>query len=85
MYRKDKSAFDRDVREDTIAEQVEQCVLEKLGRSEFNSWRNSMGFMRNAIEDIYIPTDCGVSIEFQLPSTSKRIDLITSGTDSDGI
>ena len=88
VCKKDKIAFIQDVRDDTIAEQVEQCVLEKLGRktgrSEFDTWRNSLGFMRNAIEDVDIPSDCRVSIEFQLPSTSKRIDLMVPGADFDG-
>ena len=32
--------------------------------------------MRKAIEDIDIPTGCGILIKFQVPSTSKRITMM---------
>ena len=77
VYQKNKETFFHDVRNDTIADQVRSCVLEKLGRNtannEFESWRHSLRYMRDAIDDPEILNDSGVSIEFQIPSTSKRI------------
>ena len=49
--------------------------------SEQESWRNSMRFMRDVMRDEQIPDDAGVSIEYQIPQTSKRIDFILTGQD----
>lgn len=88
VYQKNQKSFIDDVRADTIAEQVEQYVFEKLGRktpeSEFNSWRNSLRYMRDVVDDPEIPKDCGISIEYQVPGTNRRIDFIVSGKDADG-
>lgn len=88
VYQKNRNDFVNDVREDTIAEQVEQYVYEKLGRktpeSEFGSWRNSLRYMRDVVDDPEIPDDCGISIEYQVPGTNRRIDFIVSGADSNG-
>lgn len=88
VYQKNKEVFFEDVRNDTIAEQVDGYVFEKLGRkttkSEFQSWSNSLRYMRDAIDDPEIPDDCGISIEFQIPNTSKRIDFIISGQNPAG-
>lgn len=81
VYQETKSEFITDVRNDTIAENVEALCLEKLGRktprSEFNSWRNSMSFMRDAMDDTDIPSDTGISIGLQPPGSSTRLALDT--------
>jgi len=63
-------------------------MIQNLGRttsqSEINSWANSMMFMDKVLNDPVIPLDAQVSIEFQIPLTSKRVDFIISGTDDDG-
>ncbi len=88
VYQKNRVEFIRDVRDDTIAEQVEQYVFEKLGRktpkSEIGSWQNSLRYMRDVVEDPEIPDDCGISIEYQVPGTNRRIDFIVSGEDEAG-
>ena len=40
-----------------------------------------MMFMSNILEDEDIPDDTGVAIEYRIPQTSKRIDLIITGSD----
>lgn len=88
VYHKNKESFFTDIRNDSIADQIKKNVLEKLGRNtaskEFDSWRNSLRYMRDALDDPDIPSDCGVSIEYQIPSTSKRIDFIISGWNPSG-
>ena len=38
-----------------------------------------MQYMYRVLEDSEIPDDCGVAIEFTIPTTSKRIDFILTG------
>lgn len=50
-----------------------------VGKSEQDSWRHSMRYMRDVLNDENIPADAGISIEYQIPQTSKRIDFIITG------
>ena len=47
--------------------------------SQIRSWENSMEYMYKVLNDSEIPADCGVAIEFTIPTTSKRIDFILTG------
>src|SRR5690625_696618 len=47
--------------------------------NEVRSWRNSLQYMRNVLDDPHIPDDVGVALEFSIPQTSKRIDVILTG------
>jgi len=40
-----------------------------------------MQYMSNALEDSGIPNDTGVAIEYKIPQTAKRIDIILTGID----
>ncbi len=84
-----KSDFIRNVEEGTIAEEIRQRVLEKMGRhtppNEFRSWENSMQHMYKVLNDHEIPNDAGIAIEYNIPQTSKRVDFIISGYNSKGI
>src|SRR5262245_2469699 len=40
-----------------------------------------MRYMRDVLFDTGIPEDSGVTIEYQIPQTSKRIDFILTGQD----
>ena len=51
------------------------------GKSEVDSWINSLQYMDRVLSDEAIPSDTGVSIEYHLPQTSKRIDFILTGED----
>ena len=53
----------------------------KTGKSEINSWINSLQYMDRVLTDDDIPSDAGVAIEYHIPQTSKRIDFILTGTD----
>ncbi len=48
---------------------------------EYHAWQNSLSAMDNVLELGNIPEDIHISIEFQIPLTSKRIDFLISGFD----
>ena len=85
VYEGLKSDFLQSVENDTIAIEIEENVLTKLGRhtgkSEFRSWENSLTYMYKVLIDEEIPGDSGVAIEYNIPRTSKRIDFLISGYD----
>lgn len=54
-----------------------------VGKPEQESWKKSMRYMRDVLRDEEIPADAGVSIEYQIPQTSKRIDFILTGQSPD--
>lgn len=80
-----KSNFLASCENDSIAIEIEQNILAKLGRhtpkSEFRSWENSLNYMYKVLNDEGIPSDSGIAIEFNIPQTSKRVDFIISGYD----
>lgn len=51
------------------------------GKSEIDSWINSLQYMDRVLNDDEIPHDAGVAIEYHLPQSSKRIDFILTGID----
>ena len=51
------------------------------GKSEIDSWINSLQYMDRVLNDDEIPHDAGVAIEYHLPQSSKRIDFILTGMD----
>lgn len=51
------------------------------GKSEIDSWINSLQYMDRVLNDDEIPHDAGVAIEYHLPQSSKRIDFILTGKD----
>jgi hypothetical protein len=53
------------------------------GQKEQDSWRNSLHYMNTVLSDPGIPSNTGVTIELQIPQTSKRIDFILSGKNED--
>lgn len=83
VYQSSKVQFMDDVITNSIETKIEDQYIEYLGRNpapnEVTSWRNSMMYMHNVVMDHDIPSDSQVSIEFQIPLTSKRIDFILTG------
>lgn len=83
VYHSSKKTFLDDVLTNNIENIVHKAFFEHLGRhtsiNEVNSWRNSISHMHRVMVDNEIPDSAGVSIEFQIPLTSKRIDFIISG------
>jgi hypothetical protein len=50
--------------------------------NEYRAWQNSLGFMRNVLDDQTIPNESEIAIEYQIPRTSKRVDFIIIGADN---
>ena len=85
VYEATKKDFLYSVEKDSIANEIEACIAEKMhrrtGKSEFDSWMNSMEFMYKVLQDRGIPDECGIAIEYNIPQTSKRVDFMISGYD----
>lgn len=81
-----KTDFLNSCENDSIAIEIEENILSKLGRhtpkSEFRSWENSLNYMYKVLNDDAIPADSGIAIEFNIPQTSKRVDFMISGYDT---
>lgn len=88
IYHSSKVDFIREVYEQKIEKTMVDFYFRSTGRmvakSEQDAWRNSMRFMRDLLNDPEIPAEAGVSIEYQIPQTSKRIDFILTGEDANG-
>lgn len=83
IYEGEKQDFLQSVESDSIAIEIEENILNKMGRhtpkSEFRSWENSLEYMYKVLNDTNIPSDSGVAIEYNIPQTSKRVDFIITG------
>jgi hypothetical protein len=77
---------------DLEASRVDQLLVEAfriklrigVSPSEIASWRNSLNYVGNVLRAPEFPPDLGVSVECQIPSTSKRIDVVLTGQGSAG-
>ncbi len=78
-----KTDFLSSCERDSIAMEIEENILTKLGKhtpkAEFRSWENSLNYMYKVMNDPEIPADAGVAIEYNIPQTSKRVDFMISG------
>ncbi len=87
VYSSTKKGFLNDVLTGYIDKQILSSSVRELGHStgknEQEAWRGSMPYMSNVINDSEIPDDAGVAIEYKIPQTSKRIDFILTGMNSD--
>lgn len=85
VYNDTKSQFVSDVKGGYIEDKILACIRQKglnAGHeSEYQSWHNSMQFMRNIVDDREIEDDVRVAIEYNIPLTSKRVDFILYGSD----
>lgn len=68
--------------EGIILERFQRQVKHKVAKNEIQSWKNSLHYMNTVLQDAAIPEDAGIGIEAQIPQTSKRIDFIISGSDT---
>lgn len=86
VYKSNAKEFINVVREGQIDYVIHENFQKQLGHrtseSEINSWRGSLPIMRDVLELADCPEDAHVTIECQIPNTSKRIDFIVSGLDA---
>lgn len=88
VYQAEKKEFlldydDRDI-EDVIHAKYQAVTSRKVAPAEIRSWRESLGYIARVLRDTSIAEDVGVAIEFVLPQTAKRIDVILAGHSDDG-
>ncbi len=85
VYSGTKKSFSEDV----ISNQVVPKILAGFGHSvpdnQVRAFQNSLNFVHNILLDTEIPEDSGVSIEYQIPQSSKRIDFILTGRNEQNI
>ncbi|ATZ16300.1 hypothetical protein JN01_0286 [Entomoplasma freundtii] len=88
IYQENKDNFLEDIQNRDIQDKIADFYLEKLGKrpspSEKRSWQNSLTEVYYVLNDQRIPNESRVTIEYNLPSTNRRIDVIVSGTDNQG-
>lgn len=65
--------------EDVILAHYTAKTGKRVGRSEMESWRGSLGYMAKVLRDEGVPDDAGLAIELHLPQSSKRIDFTLTG------
>ncbi|WP_100374579.1 DUF2075 domain-containing protein [Bacillus sp. FJAT-45037] len=82
VYEATKNEFLQDVFQDELVNNIVRNYNSKIGRineREVRSWDNSMQYMYRVLSDPDIPENAGVAIEFKIPHTSKRVDMLISG------
>lgn len=83
IYKNDVQGFRNAVDNNAIVSEIEKGFNEKYGRkvnnNEKRSWNNSLKFMETALRKADLPGDCGVLVEYNIPSSSMRIDFIVTG------
>lgn len=85
VYSANKTEFVNDV----LTNQIDQKILTEFkktyghstGKSEISSWKNSLQYIHNILVDPEIPEDSGVAIEYRVPQSMKRVDVIVTGKD----
>ena len=76
-----KKEFIDYVKRDIISNKVYDAYKEKFNKktklNQIKAWANSLPFMKDIIEEL--PDNAGITIEYGIPLTSKRVDFIISG------
>jgi len=89
VYQATKEKFSNDILSNNIENIIADVIKKKLNfsvpKNQILSFKNSLIYMDKVISDPEIPSDSGVAIEFQVPQTSKRVDFILTGQDSNKI
>lgn len=87
LYAGTSLQFIEDTTQNQIAEKLKQAFFEYFrsnpSPSEMNSWRNSLRALSLTFESAKL-LDHGIILEYQIPSTSKRIDCLICGKNDKG-
>ncbi|WP_257282314.1 DUF2075 domain-containing protein [Endozoicomonas sp. ISHI1] len=83
VYKALKTQFIEDVGadniEDVISSAVENALGKKVGKSEYQSWANSLPQVEQILRDPDIPNNAVIAIEYSIPRTQNRIDFMITG------
>ena len=89
IYQATKQGFEEDILTNAIHDKLvlefEKKKLGKRAQGEINSWKNSLIYFHTVIADDAIPATAGISIEYNIPQTGKRVDVIVSGQDENDV
>lgn len=89
VYQASKRQFIHDTFHDDIEFLLSQQYLRTTGHrpapAEFKAWQNSLFEVGKVLQDDTIPDDMGVALEYTVPQTSKRIDVLLTGEDEAGV
>ncbi len=85
IYQSTKAGF----LDDTFGHDIETVVLSayqdrtgrRVAKAEIRAWKESLVEMAKVLRHESIPDDCGIAVEYVIPQTAKRIDLLMSGHD----
>lgn len=87
LYSGTSSQFIQDTIQNQIAEKLRSSFFNYYrfdpGEGEIRSWQNSLRSLSMIIQYARL-NDHGIMLEYQLPMTSKRLDCLISGKDSEG-
>lgn len=87
VYENIKSGFIGDVRKGILTKNIEKQYKEKLGgvsEGVKRSWENSLTRIATILNDSDIPKDVGIAIEYEVPKTDKKVDIMISGYNDEG-
>lgn len=87
LYSSSAEAFRQDVDSNQITDKIRDAFRQRMGylpaAAEQNAWNNSMQFVERVVRNSRVPDDCGILIEFNIPTTNKRIDFMITGRDEE--
>ena len=88
IYNEPSSSFLEHILENKIGYMLEQNVKKYMNKSisasELRSWENSLPQMAKVLRDADLKDNTHVLLEYNLPSTEKRIDFLIAGHDKQG-
>src|ERR1700712_4188650 len=89
IYQATKQTFSNDILSNSIHDKLilefERRNLGKKAQNEVNSWKNSLMYFNNVLADDAIPQSAGIAIEYTIPQTGKRVDVIVCGQDDQNL
>ena len=87
IYSNTKQGFVEDMMDGVLDEKIDKNMRERFGKrtpeGEMRAWRNSLSHVGNILQYSKLPDTTGIAIEYNIPYTSKRVDMIVSGKTSD--
>lgn len=78
-----KDNNDREI-DDVIRARFFTATGNRVSANEQRSWRESLGYMARVLTDEAIPDDAGIAIEYHIPQSAKRLDVLVGGHSADG-
>lgn len=88
VYKNNKIGFQRDIINGVLADKLDELFhllhIHKESEGEYRSWKNSLERMNSIISLMRVDDDIEIALEYQIPLTSKRVDFMIAGSNSNG-